>query len=166
MTTCERLSDRMPLVALERERWTPEEEGHFAACPDCRAEWALLRATGRLGEGAPRVAAEPDLTASLLRRLAESPAERPARRAAPWALGLAAAAGIALAIWTGLPGGKTAPAPPPDSVAAAADQLGAAELDSLLQDDDPVAGWTMLDMPGLGDLDEDELEQVLRTWEG
>ena len=56
--------------------------------------------------------------------------------------------------------------PPTDSVAGMADQLGAAELDSLLQDDDPVAGWSMLEPPGMGDLDEGELEQVLGTWEG
>ena len=30
----------------------------------------------------------------------------------------------------------------------------------------PLAGWSMLDSPTLSDLTEDELERVLRTWEG
>lgn len=164
MTTCERLSDRMPLVALGRERWTSEEEAHLAACPDCRAEWALVKAAGTLGRGAPPMADRPELAAAVLRRVAESRAAHSTRRVVPWAVGLAAAAGVAIAVWTGLAPGERVPAPI-DSVAAV-DRLGAAELDSLLQDDEPVAGWSMLEMPGLGDLDEEELEQVLRTWEG
>ena len=166
MTFCERLSERMPLVALGRERWTTEEAAHLANCPECGAEWALLRAAGELGARAPRVAERPELAAAVLRRLAETPPLPPRRRVPRWAIGLAAAAGVAIAVWTGVPREQTAVLPPTDSVAAMADQLGAAELDSLLQDDDPVAGWSMLETPGMGDLDESELEQVLRTWEG
>jgi hypothetical protein len=165
MTTCDRLSDRMPLVALGRERWTDEEAAHLAVCAECRSEWALLGATANLGERAPRVSERPEFATALARRLADTPATRPAPRAVPWAIGLAAAAGLAAVVWTGVPHQETA-AVPPDSVAAPPDQLGEAEIDSLLQDDDPVAGWSMLDTPGLGDLDEDELEQVLGTWEG
>jgi anti-sigma factor RsiW len=166
MTLCDRLSDRMPLVALGRERWTAEEEAHLAACPGCAAEWTLLRAAGRIGDAAPRLAQGPDLAAAVLRRLREAPAPSPARRVPRWAIGVAAAAAVSFAVWTGGSRRDTAVVPPPDSVASMADQLGAAELDSLLDDDDPVAGWSMLEMPGMGDLDEDELEQVLRTWEG
>jgi hypothetical protein len=41
------------------------------------------------------------------------------------------------------------------------------ELDSLLEAMDSSAlGWSALDEPTLGELDADELEQVLGTWEG
>ncbi|HJX88345.1 MAG TPA: hypothetical protein VJ277_12345, partial [Gemmatimonadales bacterium] len=41
------------------------------------------------------------------------------------------------------------------------------ELDSLLQRMEvPSAGSSTLDAPGLGDLEDTELEQVLDTWEG
>ena len=45
--------------------------------------------------------------------------------------------------------------------------LDPAELDSLLQRMEmPSAGSSTLDAPGLGDLEDTELEQVLDTWEG
>ena len=45
--------------------------------------------------------------------------------------------------------------------------LETAELDSLLETmDAPQVGTSPLDEPSLNDLDTDELEQVLGTWEG
>ena len=35
MTTCERMSDRMPSVAAGHAAWTPEEREHLDACVDC-----------------------------------------------------------------------------------------------------------------------------------
>ena len=58
MTPCTHLSDRMPEVALGRARWTPEEERHLAGCEDCRAEWAIVVAAGRLGARLPTIDAE------------------------------------------------------------------------------------------------------------
>src|SRR6185437_16329344 len=49
MTTCTRLSDRMPDVAHGTSRWTELEERHLAECADCRAEWELVTAASRLG---------------------------------------------------------------------------------------------------------------------
>ncbi len=43
MSDCERLSDRMPDVALRRAAWSAEEAAHLASCADCR---------GRVGPGA------------------------------------------------------------------------------------------------------------------
>jgi len=165
MSGCERLSDRMPEVALGRAAWSAEEARHLDGCADCRVEWELVRLAGRIGAAAPSVAADPALAAGVLRRLAEAPAT-PARRRVPrWAVGLAAAAGVALAVWTGVPRGPDGSAAG-GAVASVSDTLEAAEVDSLLDGDAPVAGWSMLESPGLGDLDEGELERVLSTWEG
>lgn len=156
MTTCTELSDRMPDVALGRARWTPAEERHLAECADCRAEWAIVSAARRLTDTA-LVAPDPAVTtARVLERLRDARA-RSVRRMRVWtaAAGLAAAAAVALAVWTGRgPAGPsaaplsprapapiaTAPAPvapPADSTALATApvpprvELPLLELDSL-----------------------------------
>ena len=168
MTGCVRLSDRIPDLALGRARWTAVEEAHLAACPDCRAEWELVRAAGRLGAGAPEMPDDAAVAAAVLRRLAEAPVRRPRGRALRWAAGLAAAAAIVAALWTG--GWGTGDAPTPVAGGGGAEpvaRLSTAQMDSLLDEEDlPLAGWSMLETPTLGDLNEDELERVLRTWEG
>jgi hypothetical protein len=166
MTDCHHLSDRIPAVALGRDRWTTEDEAHLARCPDCRAEWDLVRAAGRIGGGLPWLADRSDLAAAVLRRVADAPATKPRRRALRWAGGLAAAAVVALAVWTGA---AREPRPPTGTAAVEAPvgPLSTAQVDSLLDAEvAPLAGWSMLETPTLGDLDEDELERLLRTWEG
>ncbi|HUF34365.1 MAG TPA: hypothetical protein VMN37_00360, partial [Gemmatimonadales bacterium] len=101
MIGCERLSDRMPQVALGRDGWTAEEAAHLEVCPDCRAEWALVGAVGRIGARAPAVSDPTVLAARVLRRLAEEPAPRPRGRLVRWAGGLAAAAAILALAWAG-----------------------------------------------------------------
>ena len=166
MSTCDRLSDRMPAVALGRGRWSSEDETHLAACDDCRTEWELVRVGSRLGEGRPRLD-HAGLASELRRQLAERPVEPPRRPGWVWGSGLAAA-GLAALIWAGVERGEA----PPAAIAAGdtgvvTGSLTDAQADSLLQSvDEPLAGWSMLESPGLGDLNEDELEQVLRTWEG
>jgi hypothetical protein len=166
MTDCHRLSDRIPAVALGRDRWTAAEQAHLAQCADCRAEWDLVRAAGRIGGGLPSLADRSDLAAAVLRRVADAPAPKSHRRFLRWAGGLAAAAAVTLAVWTG-----TAREPRPwtgtAGVEAAVEPLSTAQVDSLLAADEaPLAGWSMLETPTLGDLNEDELERLLRTWEG
>jgi len=166
MTDCHHLSDRVPAVALGRDRWTTEDEAHLAECADCRAEWDLVRAAGRIGGGLPSLADRSDLAAAVLRRVADAPAPEPRRRALRWAGGLAAAAAVTLAVWAGT---TRAPRPPTTTagVAAAVEPLSTAQVDSLLDAEEvPLAGWSMLETPTLGDLNEDELERLLRTWEG
>jgi hypothetical protein len=166
MSGCERLSDRMPAVLLSRDTWNADEEAHLAACADCGAEWALLHAARRVGAAAPRVAARHGLAEDVMWCVASAPVARPARRLPRWAAGLAAAAAVAATVWLGTQGDSPAPAAP-DPVAAIAEQLEPAELDVLLDGEAaPIAGWSMLDMPGMGDLDEGELQRVLSTWEG
>jgi hypothetical protein len=98
--------------------------------------------------------------------VAEDPAPAPRRRALRWAGGLAAAAAVTLAVWTaGTPGRGSEAAG--TAGAAAVEPLSTAQVDSLLEADEvPLAGWSMLETPTLGDLNEDELERLLRTWEG
>ena len=85
MSDCERLSDRMPDVALQRAAWSAEEAAHLASCADCRAEWDLVLAARRLEASAPSV--DPaTIAAAVQHRLAsERMADRRSRWG--WALG-------------------------------------------------------------------------------
>jgi hypothetical protein len=172
MNDCERLSDRMPDVALHRTEWAPEEAAHLAGCADCLAEWELVLAARTLDESAPTVSDLSALPAALQRRLAEDRARRTrARRAWSFAAAAAAAAAILAAVVTqrdaGPPGGAR-------TVAGAAlvplpelEGLETGQLDTLLQSlDRPSAGTSTLDASTLGEYEDGELEQVFATWEG
>jgi hypothetical protein len=122
MTPCTHLSDRMPEVALGGAGWTPEEERHLAGCEDCRAEWVLVTAGGRLGAALP--ALDPArVAAGVLERIRHERV-RASRRASRIAAltGLAAAAMVALAVWANRGGRSAVPGgtgqPPPAPVAA------------------------------------------------
>lgn len=171
MSGCERLSDRMPEVVHGRSRWTPDEAAHLAACADCRRELALVQASMTLGRRAPRLSDPEGMASAIERRLLGS---RTRRMGVQRIAGLAAAAGLLLAVWTRWPSES------PDTTAGSArpaaqalvplpelELLDPAELDSLLDRmESPVAGSSTLDAPSLGDLEDTELEQVLATWEG
>jgi hypothetical protein len=118
MSACTSLSDRMPDVALGRSRWTEEEARHLASCADCRAEWTVIHAVGRLGASLPS-APDPGVTAARVReRLAAERARRRARTRALAGAGLAAAAALTLAVWPGR-GRPAAPRVAPARVAGA-----------------------------------------------
>ncbi|HZA98551.1 MAG TPA: hypothetical protein VE399_07210 [Gemmatimonadales bacterium] len=176
MTDCGWLSDRIPAVVLGHAEWTPQEIQHLQECQACQQEWEVVRAAGRLGR---RYEADIDteaLATSVLQRLRD---ERPASHARRrnWAVsGLAAAAAIILAIWAGSGRDPGATSGQNGSLVAAQleiplpelESLEAAELDSVLQamDEpnnlrDPGDGE-----PELSELNSDELERVLDTWEG
>ncbi|HKU59580.1 MAG TPA: hypothetical protein VJQ44_00090, partial [Gemmatimonadales bacterium] len=90
----------MPEVVHGRSRWTPDEAAHLAACADCRDELALVQATVALGRRAPRIADSTALTAMIERRLTGARVRRfEVQRIA----GLAAAAGLVLAVWARWP---------------------------------------------------------------
>jgi hypothetical protein len=180
MMDCERLSDRIPEVALGRSQWTQEEAEHLAECADCRQEWSLVRRAGQLGGGIGARLDSGALAAEALRRVASARRRDRQRR---WSLtGLAAAAMIALAVWYGRgqsgqpvsPSDRTplATAPPARAAQLALplpelDQLQEPELDSLLQTiPPPLTSGSTLETPSMGDLDDHELEEVLATWEG
>ena len=175
MTECGWLSDRIPAVAAGRAEWTPEEVQHLNGCSMCQQEWQLVQVAGRLGDHAAVSLDAPAIATSVLLRLqAAREAGRLRRRA--WSFsGLAAAAAIAAAVWTGgIEGGATRSGATRPVVATGLaiplpelESLQAAELDSVLQtmDESSISG-APVDEPGLSDLNPDELKNVLDSWEG
>ena len=174
MTECGRLSDRIPVVALGMAEWTPEEARHLNACRLCQEEWELLRMAGRLGDTAAISIDSSAMASAVVHRLAHQREAGGLRRRWSFA-GLAAAAAIAAAVWAGS-ADRVAPLAPSSGTVVAGrlaiplpelEPLQAAELDSVLQTmDEPNAGGVPVDEPGLGDLNFDELETVLDSWEG
>jgi len=175
MSDCEWLSDRMPIVALGRADWTRDEIRHLNECEDCRREWELVQVASRLGQEAELSLEPAAITARVLRRLdRDREAGRLRRRA--WSFtGLAAAAAVAAAIWTGRPQAGPPGRPVAGTEVAGLlsiplpelDSLEPAELDSVLQTmDEPSVTGSTGDDPALGDLNNDELQRVLDSWEG
>jgi hypothetical protein len=172
MTECTLLSDRMPEVALGRSEWTSEENRHLAACESCLAEWRLVQAASRLGEGHL-----PEIDASRLSRAVwirvRAAHTQAGRRRVRSVAGLAAAAAIAGLIWAGSVTHRK-PAEPIASSAARLrmplpelDSLQPSELNSVLQTiDESGAESSTADSPELGELDNEEFETVLDYWEG
>jgi hypothetical protein len=172
MNDCERLSDRMPEVALLGGEWTAEEAAHLATCAECRAEWDLILAARDLDARAPAIADPGAVAAAVLRRLAADRAQAVRTRRAWSFAGLAAAAAIVAAVLTGR-GAETSEGSPVVAEAGALvplpelDGLETTQLDTLLQSlDRPVAGGSTLDASTLGEYEDGELERVFATWEG
>ena len=171
MSDCERLSDRMPDVALQRVAWSAEEAAHLATCADCRAEWDLVLAARRLEARAPSV--DPaTVAAAVQHRLASE--RRVSRRSRwGWTLGAAAAAAAVALVVARAPEPRQETAP---AVAVASDPLvplpeleglGTAQLDTLLQAlDGPLAGASAQDSTTADDDLDVDLEQILASWEG
>lgn len=166
---CEAMSDRMPLVVTGESTWSEEEKRHFAACSDCRSEWNVVQAAYRVSRSAPRL--EPDrISAAVLHRLRTEPAA--VRGSRTWWIagaGIAAAAGL-LAIFLG----RQTPVPnAPTSHSEFAIPI--SELDSLTHEqlrlvleaiEEPLETPMTNEAPSLLDLDDQQLERVLRSLEG
>lgn len=196
MTQCERLSDRMPEVAIGRVGWTAEEQAHLDVCESCRAEWHLVRATAHLGTSLP---AGPDphlLTTAVLERVAGARAAVRTRRRILLLVGVAAAAMVVMTVKIARPpaGGTTpdqtpvatvpsvsttpsTPTPPEPAPAVASaprlvalpelDDLSDAELETILGSLNGSAAMPgVTDGPPFDNLDDHELERVLAAWEG
>jgi hypothetical protein len=176
MTGCGWLSDRIPAVVLGRTEWTPHEMQHLQECQACQHEWEVVRAVSRLGVSRDAVIDPEAVSTLVLQRLREEPGRTHLRRRT-WAMsGLAAAAAITVAIWTGSVGDSARPSRDNGSLAAAQleiplpelESLQAAELDTVLRGMDEPNNFRDPgdDEPELSDLNSDELERVLDTWEG
>lgn len=174
MSDCEWLSDRMPVVALGQAGWTRDEARHLDECVSCRREWELVQRASQLGKDVGLTLDPAAIAAGVLLRLKqEREVGRPRRRAWTFA-GLAAAAALIAAIWTGAIQGGTSKPPALGTTVAGRltislpelESLEPAELDSVLQTMDDPGGGSTADDPSLGDLNSDELERVLNTWEG
>ncbi len=172
MNDCERLSDRMPEIAVHGGEWTAGEAAHLATCKECRAEWELLLAARDLDARAPTISDPATLAAAVLRRRAAERASA-VRARKRWSFaGLAAAAAIVVAVLIG----RSPEAAERQRVVAEGEALvplpeleglETGQLDTLLQSlDRPVAGGSTLDASTLGEYEDGELEQVFATWEG
>ena len=175
MSDCEWLSDRMPVVALGQAEWTLDEFRHLNECGSCRLEWDLVQAATRVGEEVGLSLDPTRIAAGVLQRLDRERENGRLRRRAWSFAGLAAAAAVVVAIWTGgLQRGASKVQPVGTAVAGRLsiplpelDSLEPAELDSVLQTmDEPLVSGSSTDDPALGDLNNDELESVLDSWEG
>jgi hypothetical protein len=173
MSDCGWLADRMPAVALGRAEWTSDETQHLTGCRACQEEWELLRLSGRLGQDAGAKLDAGAATGLMLQRLARTRQEDRSRSESWTFAALASAAAIAVAVWSGKPVTGPAATSAGSLVAASLqiplpelDNLEPAELNTVLQTfDEPLVG-APTDVPGSGDLDDDDLEGVLNIWEG
>lgn len=172
---CEALSDRMPAVARGEASWDAEESAHFRDCPDCQAEWRLVAPIARAARPAPAMDLE-RLTRGVIREARPETqviAITSRRRWSRGLVGLAAAAGIALAVY--LP---TRPQPAEEvAIVPTRAVTTIPELDALLEDElkvvlaaiteeEPAPVLAPGPLPRLGDLTEAELQQLLKTVEG
>jgi hypothetical protein len=170
----EHLTDRMPEVANQRARWSSTEERHLAACADCRREWQVVTA---IATAEPAVNVDRVVT-GVLAGLRETPRVLPlrdtarvlplSRRWRPMALAAAAAAVLAVGLWgtrsdeAAVPAVAEAPTLFPEL-----DALLESELEVVLASIEPTPEYTPIgDVPRLGDLTDDELEQLLDDVEG
>ena len=172
MSDCTSLSDRMPLVALGRAEWTPDEIHHLAGCASCQREWELLRAVSRLGERSAIEMDVPSMTRAVQQRLGW--ADRRKRQRTAWGFaGMAAAAALVGLLWSGkaerpLPASSSTPAvaglqiPLPEL-----EDLQPAELDSVLRGmDQPAPDLDTLETTDPASMEAPELETVYDYWEG
>jgi anti-sigma factor RsiW len=160
----------MPEVALQRARWTPEEERHLAGCPECQAEWAIVAAGSRLGARLPAVDAERVAARALERIRRERANTSPRTRRMAALAGLAAAAVVALAVWAdrggpaGKPGGSTLPAPAPMAASPSQpvpNQPAESTAPALARGS--AAATVDLSIPELDSLPAEALDMILRT---
>ncbi len=170
---CEDLSERLPQLAAGAE-WTADELTHLAGCPACTDEWIVVQAGRRLGGNGPRL--DPNEVASrVLARLRTEPPVSvgrigpPVARRARWiGVGLAAAAALTLAIGLGRdqwPADRETAVPPAEMMLTELEGLTSAELEEIMAQLEIDDVGSMVE-PGLADLTNEELERLLRFWEG
>jgi hypothetical protein len=173
MTVCETLREKMPEVAAGELQWSAGEREHVATCPACAAEWRLVQAAREIGAPAAGRVDPARLTGVVLTRVAA--ARRAARwKRGGWLVGLATAAGLAFVLLGrsgpagGGPGATPAlPAAESGLPVAELDGLDAGQLESVLdQIEVPLDQTGTGPVPSMGDLDDHQLERVLRSLEG
>ena len=162
MTQCTQLSERMPEVAKAILRWSPADEVHLAGCPECLAEWDLVRRTASLGSSIPAIDAQ-RVASEVLAEL-RAPEPRPSSRFIRWATPLALAAGLILVLVL-----RLAQHSPDDAGAVTlsllpeVEGLSDAELESVIR---LIPAADPADLRGVDSLSEEELNLMLEDLEG
>lgn len=168
MSECTRLSDRMVPVAHGWAAWGPAEREHLERCSHCASEWALVQVGARLG-----MEIEASLPADFMAtRVLAGLRRRDTRvsawgRAARW-LALPFAAAAALMLWRGTGAPEmvgSVPFAAAEVLLPELEDLEPDELEALLEAV-PASGIPVGGGGGLGDLDEQELQAMLRSMEG
>jgi len=173
MINCELLVDKMPLVAHREAAWTPEESAHLSDCAECAASWRVVSIAPRLGDMIAQRLDLPRITRQLQDRLARDRGAGRWKRTG-WITGLAAAAVLTVMVWNGTRHVPDAPGTA-TSASGSALEVPLAELEGLDGDqlqavlealDAPLGATGGGPSPSFGDLDDSQLERVLRSLEG
>ncbi|NOT07278.1 MAG: hypothetical protein HOP28_03645 [Gemmatimonadales bacterium] len=157
-------ADRLVELAANGVLPTAAEDGHLAACADCRLERQLLSSARRLGTDAV-LALDPAVVAARVReRLAGAPAPVAAwHRPKRWLTMLAAAAVLLFVVRLSLPERHAVPAA---TVLNELDGLSSEELEVVLATIPATAlSVPRIDEMPLSELTADDLERVLRSME-
>ncbi len=167
MIHCDAMLDRMPDVAAGRSAWSEEESGHLRDCAECQSHWKVVRAGVFLGQG---LVAEvvPEAIAGRVRDRLRAERRRTLVRRIGWLTGLAAAASLALVLWSGRgPNTPTAPVAELTIPVAELDSLSAPELQSVYEAmEAPLVEGSSAEAVPMGELDDQQLERILRALEG
>lgn len=170
---CTLLSERIPEVARGRGTWTVDEETHLAGCADCRAEWELARMARELALRGEALVEPQAVAETVTRRLREAkPVHRLGRRARWIGVAVAAAAAMLLVVQTVSPPVRMADTPVANIQASTLhfpglDSLTVDELEMVLASiDEPIEAVSTFDASGWTELEDHELERLLREWEG
>jgi len=163
--------ERITESAATWRPWSEPEAAHLAGCADCRLELELLAAARRLGTSQLAGFNPARVSDAVRLRLDVEGSEastRPGRGRMGWLAGLAAAAVIAIAVYTGMPRtpSRETRVSPLVSVLPELDGLSAPELEEVLQSIPPSSeALEHVDMAPLTDLDASALERMLRSME-
>ncbi len=175
---CATLTDKLPLVAHGRVELSALEARHLVECAECAAEWRLVQSTARLGTRAAANLDTARLAPGVLGEVKRRGRLDRWRRGAGL-VGLAAAAAIVLVVAIEGPTARPELATGVDSGGPAPIQVGlhlplaelesleSSELESVLEGLDSPMGEVAPGLtPSFGDLDDSQLERVLRSLEG
>lgn len=168
--TCQFLSDRMPMVSLGQATWSDEEHRHLEGCSDCAAEWRVVEQASRITAATPPGFDPAHVSARVLHRLSTEPV-RASRAPRGWlAAAGVAAAGLILALLLPDRGGTAGPIDPEAGwtmPVMGLDSLNEEQLRLVLESiDEPLETPTQPMMPSMIDLDDQQLERLIRSLEG
>lgn len=169
MNECERMRDAMVEVAGHRVTWNDRDAAHLAQCDDCRASWTVVSTAAALGR-APVVDGS-RIAAAVQQRLHATPLPAPRTRWGRIAMGAAAAALISIGTTSSYPATTIRPAQiDAENVTAMfpeLESLSEPQLEVILatvaDPDSVLSGGATL--PRLGDLNDEQLEELLLSVE-